>query len=65
MIAREEPEVIAESLKVMKEHVGVPQSAVARETRVQPGLLRMLLMTSSPLGGSNVVSFRQEPGRTV
>ena len=57
LIANEEPEVISESLKVMKEHFGVPQSAVAREMRVQPGLLQALLMSSNPEDGDNVVSF--------
>ncbi len=42
LIAREEPEVIAESLKVMREHFGVPPSTVAREMRVQSGLLQTL-----------------------
>jgi Zn-dependent peptidase ImmA (M78 family) len=57
LIAREEPEVIAESLKVMKEHFGVPQSTVAREMRVQPSLLQTLLMSSSSASANNVVSF--------
>ena len=57
LIANEAPEVITESLKVMKEHFGVPESAVAREMRVQPGLLQTLLMSSQPEGGGNVVMF--------
>jgi Zn-dependent peptidase ImmA (M78 family) len=57
LIAREEPEVIAESLKVMREHFGVPPSTVAREMRVQSGLLQTLLMTSSSVSAGNVVSF--------
>jgi Zn-dependent peptidase ImmA (M78 family)/transcriptional regulator with XRE-family HTH domain len=57
LIAHEEPEVIAESLKVMKEHFGVPQSTVAREMRVQSCLLRTLLMSSHSVGANNVVSF--------
>jgi Zn-dependent peptidase ImmA (M78 family) len=57
LIAREEPEVIAESLKVMREHFGVPPSTVAREMRVQSGLLQTLLMTSSSVSSGNVVSF--------
>jgi Zn-dependent peptidase ImmA (M78 family)/plasmid maintenance system antidote protein VapI len=64
LIANEEPEVIAESLKVMKEHFGVPQSAVAREMRVQPGLLQALLMSSNPEDAGNVVSFLSA-GRSV
>jgi len=57
LIANEEPEVISESLKVMKEHFGVPQPAVAREMRVQPSLLQALLMSSNPEDAGNVVSF--------
>jgi Zn-dependent peptidase ImmA (M78 family)/DNA-binding XRE family transcriptional regulator len=57
LIAKEEPEVIAESLKVMKEHFGVPQSTVAREMRVQSGLLQTLLRTPSPTNSNNVVNF--------
>lgn len=57
LMPNEQPEVVTESLKVMREHFGVPQSAVAREMRVQPVLLDTLLMKSSPAGGSNVVSL--------
>lgn len=57
LIANEEPEVIVENLKVMKEHFGVPQSAVACEMRVQPSLLQTLLMSSNPEGADNVVRF--------
>lgn len=57
LIANEEPEVIAESLKVMKDHFGVPQSAVAREMHVQPSLLQALLMSPSPESTGNVVSL--------
>ena len=64
LIANEEPEVISESLKVMKEHFGVPQSAVAREMRVQPRLLQALLMSSTPEDADNVVSFLSA-GRSV
>ncbi len=64
LIANEEPEIISESLNVMKEHFGVPQSAVAREMRVQPGLLQALLMSSNPEDADNVVSFLSA-GRTV
>lgn len=57
LVANEEPEVIAESLKLMKEHFGVPQSAVAREMGVQPRLLQTLLgpPQADPVG--NVVSL--------
>ena len=57
LIANEEPEVITESLKVMKEHFGVSQSAVAREMRVQPSLLETLLMSSNPEVSGNVISL--------
>lgn len=57
LIANEEPEVVTESLKVMKEHFGVPQAAVAREMRVQSSLLGALLMTSKPENSGNVVSL--------
>jgi Zn-dependent peptidase ImmA (M78 family)/transcriptional regulator with XRE-family HTH domain len=57
LVPNEEPEVIVESLKVMKEHFGVPQSAVAREMRVQPGLLQALLMSSERVGVENVISL--------
>ncbi len=57
LIANEEPEVITESLKVMREHFGVSQSAVAREMRIQPSLLQKLLMTTNPESVSNVVSL--------
>lgn len=55
LIANEEPEVIVESLKVMKEHFGVPQSAVARAMRVRPGLLQTLLASPPSEGADNVV----------
>lgn len=57
LIANEEPEVIVESLKVMKEHFGVPQSAVAREMRVRPGLLQTLLASPSAESTDNVVNL--------
>ena len=56
LIANEEPEVITESLKVMKEHFGVPQSAVAREMRVRPDLLQSLLGSPMPENIGNVVN---------
>ena len=48
----------------MKEHFGVPQSAVAREMRVQPSLLQALLMSSDPEGADNVVNFLSA-GRSI
>lgn len=49
--------VISESLKVMKEHFGVPQAAVARELRVQPLLLQTLLEFPGGERLGNVVSL--------
>lgn len=57
LIANEEPEVITESLKVMKDHLGIPQSAVAREMCVQPSLLQKLLMSSNLESADNVMSL--------
>jgi Zn-dependent peptidase ImmA (M78 family) len=64
LIANEAPEVITESLKVMNEHYGVPQSAVAREMRVQPSLLETLLMSTNTEVSGNVVSLSR-PGRII
>lgn len=57
LIANEEPEVVVESLKVMKEHYGVPEAAVAREMCVRPGLFQSLLMSTSIERSDNVVSL--------
>ena len=57
LVPNEEPEVLNESLKVMREHFGVPQPAVAREMRVQPSLLQTMLMTSNSDSADNVVSL--------
>jgi Zn-dependent peptidase ImmA (M78 family)/DNA-binding XRE family transcriptional regulator len=55
LIPSEEPEVIVESLKVMREHFGVPEAAVAREMRVQPQLLQTLLGRFDAESSANVV----------
>lgn len=55
LMACEEPEVVAESLNVMKEHFGIPQAAVAREMQVQPMLLQTILKHPSSDGSNNVV----------
>lgn len=55
LIQNEEPEVIAESLKIMKEHFGVPEAAVAREMRVQPQLLQALLGRTGTESPANVI----------
>lgn len=57
LIANEDPEVITESLKVMKEHFGVPLAAVAREMSVQSSLLEELLMSTNPKKCGNVVNL--------
>jgi len=57
LIASEEPEVISESLKVMRDHYGVPKSAIAREMRVQPALLDALLEAELPHDRTNVVDI--------
>lgn len=57
LVSNEEPEVIVECLKVMKDHFGVPQAAVAREMRVQPSLLQTLLMSANRESVGNVVSL--------
>lgn len=54
---REEPEVLAESLQVMSEHLGVPRSAVARAMWVQPELVRQLLDAPRIEPLSNVVDI--------
>ena len=67
LIANEEPEVVAEGLKVMKEHFGVPQSAVAREMRVQSGLLQSLLALPHEGHPGNVVNLlaTSRPTRSI
>lgn len=57
LIANEEPEVITESLKVMKEYFGVPETAVAREMMVGPNLLHTLLTSTNTQCRSNVVNL--------
>lgn len=57
LIANEEPEVITESLKVMKEYFGVPETAVAREMMVSPTLLHTLLTSANTQKPNNVVNL--------
>jgi len=57
LIPTETPEVVAESLKVMKEHFGVPQAAIAREMRVLPSLLQNLLALPQAEKSGNVIKF--------
>ena len=51
----EQPEIVNESLRVLRDHFGVPQSAVARELRVQPILLEGLLRQETPATRGTVV----------
>lgn len=60
LLTKEEPEVVAESLSVMNQHLGVPVAAVARKMRVKPLLLDRLLMRTSAKASpaeSNVVGL--------
>lgn len=57
LIPNELPEVVAESLNVMKMHFGVPQAAVAREMLVLPRLLEKLLARPDVELPTNVISF--------
>ncbi|KAB0583551.1 ImmA/IrrE family metallo-endopeptidase [Ideonella dechloratans] len=57
LIPREDPEVIVESLKVMREHFGVPEAAVAREMRVRPQIMQSLLGYSTGDQPANVVQL--------
>lgn len=57
LIQKEEPEVVADSLKVMEEHFGMSLSEIARVMRVQDGTLRSLLAIEAPVKESNVVSM--------
>jgi Zn-dependent peptidase ImmA (M78 family)/transcriptional regulator with XRE-family HTH domain len=58
LIPNEEPEVVCESLKVMREHFGVPQAAIAREMFVLPNLLHQLLTPAHAATSSNVINFQ-------
>lgn len=56
LMPNEQPEVVAESLKVMKEHFGIPLAAVAREMCVGSRLLENLVGDSSE-APTNVISL--------
>lgn len=56
-IPHEQPEVVEECLKVMKDHFGIPQAAVAREMGVQSDLLKELLGSTMPTSKNNVVNL--------
>lgn len=51
---REEPEVVADSLKVMRDQLGIPIAAVAREMRVGGPLLAGLVGIDIPSAGTVV-----------
>jgi len=53
----EQPEVVADGLRVMTEQLGVPLPAVARQMGVQPALLMDLLGGAPASEGANVVSL--------
>jgi len=53
----EQPEVVADGLRVMTEELGVPMVAVARRMGVQPRLLDDLLGSRPEVGARKVVNF--------
>lgn len=53
----EQPEVVSESLKVLREHYGMPQTAVAKQLQVKPVLLEDLLRQTPVEPCGNVVSL--------
>lgn len=53
----EEPEVVADGLKVLNDTLGVPRAVVARQMGVQPRLLDDLLGSASLPGAGNVVNL--------
>jgi len=58
-MVQDEPEIVADSLKVMHAHFGMPLSAIARELRVSSELLSDLLMVDQASLPSNVVQLRR------
>lgn len=56
-IPHEEPEVVSDSLRLMRESLGVPMAAIARQMRVQPRLLGNLLMQPEETTTGNVVNL--------
>jgi len=59
LMRHEEPEVVADSLTLMRESLGIPLAAIARQIRVQPRLLNGLLMQPADSGTmlGNVVNL--------
>jgi Zn-dependent peptidase ImmA (M78 family) len=58
LIQPDDPEVVSEALKVMREHYGIPLPAVAREMRVSSALLSDLLMIDAMPIPDNVIKLR-------
>lgn len=56
-IAHEEPEIVRDSLGLMRERLGVPMAAIARQIRVQPRLLGELLMEPAHAQSGNVINL--------
>jgi len=54
-IPHEEPEVLQEGLKVMREQLGIRVSAIARQMGVQPALLDLIVKRPEEALGTNVV----------
>lgn len=63
LVPNEEPEVVVESMQVMKQHFGIPQSAIAREMLIRPELLRHLLATPDIEETANVINLTAHPNR--
>ncbi|WP_119157464.1 helix-turn-helix domain-containing protein [Caldimonas tepidiphila] len=62
LIPPEKPEVIQDGLKVMNEHLGMPEAAIARAMYVQPKFLHELLNCSPTLKTTNVINlFERQP----
>lgn len=60
-IPHEQPELISDSLALMRESLGVPVPAIARQMRVQPRLLSSLLMEPEQTASGNVVNLFAGP----
>jgi len=56
-IPPDDPEIVADGLKLMKDYYGIPLPAVAREMGVRTELLNCLLMLERSAPQSSVVSF--------
>lgn len=57
LVAYEEPEVLQEGLKVMREQLGMHMSAIARQMGVQTPLLDRVVKRPEEVRGANVVSL--------